>query len=178
MQGPREPWAAWFLEATLCLPGCRPQMHLLPQETNLWEEVEEGWGPRKAPQGWPPQPCVPLSPRMKSPLLPPQDAMQAEGSIPHQGSGTLASAEGGRQRCRHANTGNPDFKKSQWSVRPGVDGCLEKPHYPNPAGTFPTLSPCLALSPSAQSWGAPKAGASLPTSESHFGDPVAAASQL
>lgn len=92
MTGPRELLAAWFLRATLGVPGCRSHPSPVPKETNLWEGERKEVGAQGGSKGPDPLARGPSEPRGWSSLLPPQDPLQAQGSALHLGAGTLANA--------------------------------------------------------------------------------------
>lgn len=120
---------------------------------------------------------APLSSKMGSYFSLPRTPLQAEDPAPCQAHSILASRESQTQTqaWKHRGpcfSGNHNGQSGQEQI-----AAHEEPYHLNPPRTFPIHPPCPAFSPSAQSWGPSKMRA-FPTSESHFGDPVALAPKL
>lgn len=102
------------------LPGGRYHPHPVPKETSLREgqgEEEEAQEDSKGlgPSALGPHFCLPRTPCR-------QRALQCTWALAHwQGQGETDTDAGTETR------GSLIFKKLQWSVRPGADGCPCKP---------------------------------------------------
>lgn len=121
MLGPRQLRAAWFLGATLVFQAADTTPHPMPKETSLQEGEREEEGAQEGSEG--------LGPSSLGPPESRDGVLMSASPGPFAGRGLCPSAlahgqvQGDRHRCRHGNTGALIFKKSQWPVRPGADGC-------------------------------------------------------